>query len=135
MAGKWNIHGSTVNVLSEQRTLRDRSPKCAGPLVTIAADATLVKSKPFAENIEKLLLCFPVLALAAHAFAKHTGVQFSAARVTDAIQYPVGFGWKLFAQALFKIRSDTPGQAQHIDERFLSTAVFRALQEFGNVTG
>ena len=54
--------------------------------------ATLVEAESFAMNFEKTFGRFPVLALAAHAFAEDGGVEFAAACFANSIHHAVGFG-------------------------------------------
>ena len=101
--------------------------------MALATDAMLVKSKPSAIDLEELLLGVPVLSLTTHAFAKDAGVQFAAASIPNAIQYAVRLGRQLLTQPLFEVRSDAPGQAQHIYEGPRRTAVLGPLKKAGDV--
>src|SRR6185295_6603446 len=89
--------------------------------------AAFVEAEPLAVNFEQAFGGFPVLALAAHAFAEHRGIEFSAARVADAIHHAICFGRQILAQTLFEIWCDAARQAQHVDESLLRSRFFRAL--------
>ena len=111
----------------KQRSLCSGAAEGVCAHLTLAADAMLVKSKSSGVNLKQLFLRVPVLALAAHPFAKDARVQFAATRIAYAVQNAIGFGRELLAQARFEIRRDAAGQAQHVDERSVGAAVFRAL--------
>src|SRR5712692_438642 len=122
-----NRKNEVIDALPKQRALRRRPAKSVWSGVTLAADAIFVKSKSPTIDFKQLFLRRPVLPLAAHALAKDAGVQLAAARVANAIQDPVGFGRKSFAQASLEIGSDAAGQTQHVDESPGRATIFRAL--------
>src|SRR5258705_2038574 len=100
----------------------------------ITADSMLINPEPFGVDVEEFFLRLPILAFAAHAFAKLARIEFAAASFANSVKDPIGLGRQFLAQALFEVRSHAARQAQHVDEGLRRTAALRALQQARNIS-